>query len=99
MPEVISKYPDVTLKVLRESGARCGEGEQQHILTNCPQERFCKLPTGEVCVLGVNELHLAQQVTPLSMVAQPVVLLPLMIGLLVAFALGLLTRRKASKGS
>ena len=32
MPEQISKYPDVTLQVLRESGAVCGQGAPQNIL-------------------------------------------------------------------
>jgi hypothetical protein len=37
MPEQISKYPDVTLQVLKESGARCGEGASQNILKQCPR--------------------------------------------------------------
>ncbi len=37
MPEQISKYPDVTLQVLRESGAVCGQGAQQKILKQCPR--------------------------------------------------------------
>jgi len=35
MPEQISKYPDVTLKVLKEAGAVCGQGAPQKILTTC----------------------------------------------------------------
>ena len=54
MPEQISKYPDVTLKVLKGAGAVCGEGAKQKILTQCPAEQFCKLPTGEICVYGVE---------------------------------------------
>lgn len=46
MPEQISKYPDITLQVLKDSGARCGEGFEQKILTMCPPERFCALPGG-----------------------------------------------------
>jgi hypothetical protein len=45
MPEIISKYPDVVLKVLSGDGARCGEGATQKILKKCPPERFCSLPT------------------------------------------------------
>ena len=63
MPEQISKYPDVTLKVLKGAGARCGEGEKQQILTQCPAERFCALPTGEVCVYGIKDIPQMTQIT------------------------------------
>ena len=43
MPEQLTKHPEVTLEVLRSAGAKCGEGTQQSILTQCPAERFCKL--------------------------------------------------------
>lgn len=56
MPEQISKYPEVTLKVLKEAGARCGEGAKQKILTQCPRERFCALPSGEICVYGIDQI-------------------------------------------
>ena len=61
MPEQISKYPDVTLQVLKGAGARCGEGAAQKILTQCPAARFCALPTGEICVYGIDEIpHMTQ---------------------------------------
>ncbi|MGC1951609.1 MAG: hypothetical protein WA970_03305 [Gammaproteobacteria bacterium] len=75
MPEQITKYPDVTLTVLKGAGARCGEGAPQKILTQCPAERFCGLPTGELCVYGIEEIphmtqvstaELAEVVCPLS---------------------------------
>lgn len=99
MPEIITRYPDVTLKVLRESGARCGEGEQQQILTKCPKERFCKLPTGEVCVLGVGELLQAQQVTPATVVAQPFMFVPLAAVLVVLFFVGFVIGRRSRGGA
>jgi hypothetical protein len=64
MPEQISKYPDVTLQVLRESGAVCGQGAPQKILKQCPQDRFCSLRAGEVCVYGINEIPQMTQITP-----------------------------------
>lgn len=64
MPEQISKYPDVTLQVLKESGAVCGEGAPQKILKQCPRDRFCSLRTGEICVYGINEIPKMTQVTP-----------------------------------
>ena len=63
MPEQISKYPDVTLQVLRESGAVCGQGAPQKILKRCPPERFCSLRTGEICVYGINEIPKMTQIT------------------------------------
>jgi hypothetical protein len=64
MPEQISKYPDVTLQVLRESGAVCGQGAPQNILKQCPRDRFCSLRTGEICVYGINDIPKMTQVTP-----------------------------------
>jgi hypothetical protein len=64
MPEQISKYPDVTLKVLKGAGAACDQGAPQKILTRCPPNRFCSLPTGEVCVYGINEIPQMTQITP-----------------------------------
>ena len=63
MPEQISKYPDVTLQVLKESGAVCGQGAPQNILKQCPRERFCSLRTGEICVYGIEEIPKMTQVT------------------------------------
>jgi hypothetical protein len=64
MPEQISKYPDVTLKVLEGAGAACGRGAPQKILTRCPADRFCALPTGEICVYGIKEIPQMTQIAP-----------------------------------
>jgi len=64
MPELISKYPEITLQILREAGARCGEGAEQRILTKCPPAQFCALPTGEVCVYGLDAIPQMTQITP-----------------------------------
>lgn len=63
MPEQISKYPDVTLQVLKEAGAVCGEGAPQKILTACPPERFCSLPSGEICIYGIADIPMMTQIT------------------------------------
>jgi hypothetical protein len=63
MPEQISKFPDVTLEVLQSAGAVCGQGVPQKILTQCPARRFCSLPTGEICVYGIDEIPQMTQVT------------------------------------
>lgn len=61
MPEQLTKHPEVTLQVLRSAGAKCGEGAPQTILTQCPAQRFCKLPGGELCVYGLAEApHMTQ---------------------------------------
>jgi hypothetical protein len=62
MPEQISKYPDVTLKVLKEAGARCGEGAKQKILKQCPREQFCALRSGEICVYGIDQIPQMTQI-------------------------------------
>ena len=63
MPEVISKHPEITIKVLEGAGARCGSQFQPKILKNCPPERFCSLPTGEICVYGVPEIPQMTQIS------------------------------------
>jgi hypothetical protein len=63
MPEQLSKYPDVTLEVLKSGGAQCGEGARQEILTACPARNFCKLPSGEICVYGLNQASSMTQIT------------------------------------
>lgn len=63
MPEQITKYPDVTLQVLKGAGAVCGEGAEQKILQQCPKERFCSLPTGELCIYGLDEIPNMTQIT------------------------------------
>jgi hypothetical protein len=63
MPEQISKYPDITLQVLRENGAVCGQGAPQNILKQCPRDRFCSLRTGEICVFGINEIPKMTQIS------------------------------------
>jgi hypothetical protein len=63
VPEQITKYPEITLQILKGAGARCGEGVEQKILTKCPPKKFCALPTGELCVYGIEEIP---QMTQLS---------------------------------
>jgi hypothetical protein len=63
MPEQITKYPEVTIKVLQGAGAHCSEGAKQQILKQCPRERFCALPTGEICVYGIEDIPQMTQIT------------------------------------
>ncbi len=89
MPEIISKYPDLAIKALNEGGGRCGEGIEQHILTKCPIERFCRIKNIEVCVYGINEIHKAQQITPVTLLAQPPLYFALLAMILIGFVAGL----------
>lgn len=63
MPEIITRYPDVTRQVLESAGAQCGRGAPQKILTACPREAFCALPGGEVCVYGVDQVSKMTQLS------------------------------------
>ena len=63
MPEQLTKHPEVTLQVLRSAGARCGEGLPPQILKQCPPERFCSLPGGELCVYGLPEAGRMTQIS------------------------------------
>ena len=107
MPEVISKYPDIVIKVLQEAGARCGEGLPQQILKACPAERFCSLPTGEICVYGIDQISQMTQISgneiaqvvsaaPQAALSWEVVFL-IVIVFIAAFAFGVLFQ-KARKG-
>jgi hypothetical protein len=62
MPEQLTKYPEVTIQVLRSAGAKCGEGSVREILTKCPADSFCKLPQGEICVFGLADASKMTQI-------------------------------------
>lgn len=57
MPEVLTKYPDIVMKLLRKLGAKCGlqETSSPTILKDCPRSNFCEVPNGELCVLGLDK--------------------------------------------
>jgi hypothetical protein len=63
LPEQLTKYPEVTIHVLRSAGAKCGDGSVQQILTKCPADSFCKLPGGEICVYGLADASKMTQIS------------------------------------
>lgn len=63
MPEQLTKHPDITLGLLKDLGAQCGAGAPQNILKACPSERFCALPTGEICVYGIEDIPRMTQIS------------------------------------
>lgn len=97
MPEILTKHPDIALKILKDAKLKCGTGEKQQILTWCPQDRFCSLPTGEICVYGVKEIPQMMQIHTLDMFLLPNVIIPLLALLTMMFLLGLLAGFKFKK--
>lgn len=63
MPEMMTKYPDVAIRILKSAGFECGTGAKQQILTQCPKERFCATKTGEICVYDVQGVATMTQVS------------------------------------
>ena len=69
MPELVTKYTDVALKILKDAHIDCGTGKQPTILTHCPKDRFCSLPTGELCIYSVKETNITTQLTPFDFIS------------------------------
>lgn len=63
MPELLTKHPEVAIQVLEGGRARCGPGQEQTILKQCPPERFCSTSSGELCVFGLDELPKMTQIS------------------------------------
>ncbi|WED42849.1 hypothetical protein [Legionella cardiaca] len=97
MPEILTKYPEKVLQVLQGSNSQCGAGKSQKILINCPQDRFCSLPTGELCVYGVSDLSKMTQIQFIDLFRSPGTSFSLIVLLALFFVLGLLTGAKMAK--
>jgi hypothetical protein len=63
MPEQLTKHPEITMRVLRGAGGKCGEGLKPELLVSCPPARFCKMPDGEICVYGLDDAARMTQIT------------------------------------
>ena len=113
MPEIISKYPEIVLKVLEGAGARCGPEFQPRILTKCPPERFCSLPTGEICIYGIDEIlqmtqisrqeiiqTISEKAPPIEIAKEPLSFswLGLVVAVLIGMILGLIISKRFFKG-
>lgn len=61
MPEVVTRYPESLIKELKDVGGKCGVGAPQEILRLCPADRFCSLPTGEICVYDLKNFKTMTQ--------------------------------------
>jgi hypothetical protein len=67
MPEVVTKYPEVVLQIIKDAGGKCGVGATQKILKKCPAANFCDMPTGEMCVYSLKDIHAMTQISPTEM--------------------------------
>lgn len=103
MPEILTKYPESALAVLKSAGAKCGIGIKQQILTNCPPEQFCHLPQGEVCVYGIKDItkmtqlnssDLADFISNVPSIYSNFNIILLMISCLFGLFIGMLLKRK-----
>lgn len=94
MPEVITRYPDIVLKLLNDVGAACGEGLPQKILRSCPPENFCSLPTGELCVYGLDEIQQMTQIGSADFAQvvsiQPILTLEMIFLIVIALIVGII---------
>jgi hypothetical protein len=90
MPEILTKHPDIVIKVLESAGAKCGDGVPQKILTQCPSTQFCALPKGEICVYGTQNISSMTQIKPVDLVSSVFFTWPIGLALLIVFFMGVL---------
>lgn len=62
MPEILTKNPEMLLNILKGAGFQCGNRTTQQAKTECPKDQFCALPTGEICVYGVQDVSRMSQI-------------------------------------
>lgn len=99
MPEIVTKYPEIVLKLLKEANIKCDTGEKQKILTTCSPDKFCSLPTGELCIYGIKDVSKMTQMNVFELFRGPDTLIPLTGLFTMIFLLGILTGIKIRKNS
>jgi len=67
MPEIITAHPDIVRKVLESvEGIDCTSPLRPDILTECPNESFCKVTGkksgGELCIYDVKDMDKSKQI-------------------------------------
>ena len=72
MPELLTKYPDIALGILKSANVDCGSGTKPKILISCPKQNFCSLSTGELCVYGIADIPQMTQINSLDFFFQPI---------------------------
>ena len=88
MPELVTKYPELALKELKDANVPCGTGASQKILVTCPKDRFCALPTGELCIYGIKEVPRMTQITSLDLFLFPSFAVPIVALMIMVFLIG-----------
>lgn len=97
MPEIVTKHPEIVFKILKEAHIKCGTGENPTILKTCSSDKFCSLPTGELCIYGIKDVSQMTQINVFELFQGVNTLIPLMGLLIMIFVLGILTGMKISK--
>lgn len=97
MPELVTKYPEVALRLLKEANIACGEGKAQTILTNCPKDQFCSLPTGELCIYGIDDVPSMTQLHEFDLFNFPTFYIPFISLVVMAFLGGIIAGMKYVK--
>lgn len=94
MPEMLTKHPDVVLKILKDAHIKCATGETQKILTTCPLDKFCSLPSGELCIYGIKDISQMSQISYFDILFTSHPLLAFSSLAIMIFLLGILAGKK-----
>ena len=69
MPEILTKHPDIVKKILKNTGKiKCNKNINKQILKNCPNNSFCALPTGELCIYDYKNINKMTQINAKNIV-------------------------------
>lgn len=99
MPELVTKYPSLALDELKAAGVACGKGDKPQILHTCPQDQFCKLPTGEFCIYGIEQVPAMTQIHALDLFLFPSIAMALGSLMIMIFLLGVILGLKIRKNN
>ncbi len=71
MPEILTKHPKIVKKILENTGKiHCGKGNKKQILKKCPNNSFCSLPTGELCIYDYKNINQMTQLSAQNILSQ-----------------------------
>lgn len=90
MPELVTRYPKLAIQELQDAKLTCGKGAIPKILTKCPSDRFCALPTGELCIYGLQEVPTMSQINAMDLFYFPSFVLIYVALLVLSLACGVL---------
>lgn len=97
MPELVTKYPEVAIRLLKDAKLHCGEGKPQTILTTCPKQQFCTGPTGEFCIYGIDQVPQMTQLHEFDLFNFPQFYVPFIALLIMSFLGGMILGIKIKK--